>query len=250
MIDHASPHPRRTIVQIGLFALALGTASPVSAQNAPALDFVPATDDDIVVNNADIIVNTNGRERIRLDGSDGSVGLRPTGTPNENAETTSVHLGSNGSQTLGGAGTDGLLVLRNGANRPRISMHADTGDVVVGLDGSRGRVTVRNAAGNRTIRLDGESGRLGAREVETSGQIKSEHSSSGEARGVDTASLYLESRNPAIGLLDTTSDNIQGWYIQSGSEGQLVFKAGTTGGLEATMFTMSPDGAICLGATC
>ncbi len=248
MISHTVP--RHTLGCFSLFLLALSVVFPAASQDGAPAILVPPTEDDIVVNNADIVVNTNGRERIRLNGSDGSVGLRPPGVPNRTAETTSVHLGSNGSQTLGGAGTDGLLVLRNGANKPRISMHANTGDVVVGLDGSRGRVTVRNAAGNRTIRLDGERGRLGAREIEASGQIKSEHSSSGETRGVDTASLYVESEVPAIALLNTTNNNILGWYIQSGSAGQLVFRAGTTGGLGATMFTISPEGAICLGATC
>lgn len=257
---------------IGLAVLQIAASGVASAQPPP---IVVSPDNDFVLDNRDLVIRDSAsRVRVRLDaqsgdirvfdtngntvaiiqqagrnislGGNGRAGdlvLLPRAATTQDVNNASVHLdGADGTQRLGGAGTDGRLVLRDGAGRQRILLSGKTADLTLGQEGRDGDVFVRDANGDPTVTLDGAQGLVQAN------QIVSSHAASGGSEGIDTASIYLESRNPAIGLRDTTGGNTQGWFVQAGSSGGLNFNAGDPNGLGNRVFVLEPDGAVCIGA--
>ena len=91
------------------------------------------------------------------------------------------------------------------------------------------------------VTVNGNSGQFAGR------QIVSAHSTAAGTRGIDTASIYVQSRNPAVGLLDNTDGNTDGWVMQASSGGALSFSAGDTDGLSGQVFVLQPDGDVCIG---
>lgn len=265
----------RNGIQIGL-TLLFSTMAFLAGTAAAQPPGFGANTNDFVLKNRDLVIRDSAnRVRIRLDaqsgdirvldvdgntvaliqqqgrnlllggnGRGGDLVLLPRAATGQDLASASVHIdGSNGTQSLGGGGEDGQLVLRNKNGKQRIFLDGETADLILGQEGADGDLFVRNASGQAKVTLDGTTGRVRA------GQIVSEHSTSGSTGGIDTASLYLESANPAIGFRDSTGGNTQGWLIQSGSGGGLHFSAGDLGGLGKKVFVLQPDGGVCIG-TC
>jgi hypothetical protein len=142
------------------------------------------------------------------------------------------------------------MVLRDATGAQRVFLDSTDAQLIIGNgiergasgSGHRGRVEVRNAAGDATAIVDGATGRVRAN------QIVSRASGTGSRTGVDGASVFVRSDNPAIGLLDDSGGNSNGWYVQSSSTGKLLFQAGTTTGIGNTVMVLDQDGEICFGA--
>lgn len=176
-------------------------------------------------------------------GKDGDLVLLPRGKTGQNLSNASVHInGDDGTQILGGAGTDGQLVLRNKQGKQRILINAKKAQIILGQEGVDGDIFVRDAKGKPMVTLDGSKGKVQAN------QIISKHSSSGGSGGIDTASIFVQSKNPAIGLHDNTGGNKKGWMIQAGSTGGLSFHKGDQNGVSSRALVLKPDGGVCIGA--
>lgn len=262
------------ILRIGLlclFIIGMLTADRASAQPpTPQLPMIPVGND-FVLNNRDLVIR-DGTNRVRIradaqtgdiwifdrngeatarieeDGSNmwlvdgGDLVLLGPGVTEQNLTNARVHIdGDEGTQWLGGAGRNGQLVLRDSAGRQRVFVSAQTADLILGQEGTAGDVFVRNSAGEPMVTLRGANGQVAA------GQMVSDHSASSSG-GIDTASVYLESDNPAIGLRDNTGGNTQGWMIEANNAGSLSFSAGTTNGLNEQVFVLQPDGSVCIGS--
>jgi hypothetical protein len=263
--------------------MALPVAGGGPGAGAPGTVVTPSAD--LVLNNRDLVIrDAANRERTRLDaqsgdwrgrdqsgktivliehqgrnlflggnGRGGDLVLLPGGAATQDLSKASVHLdGDNGTQTIGGGGAHGRLVVKNGSGKQRIFLSGETADLILGQEGGDGDIIVRNASGVPKIKLDGASGGVQASTIQAGqingSQILSNHSSSGPSQGIDSASVYIESNDPAIGLRDTTNGNTNGWYVQSSSDGRLLFSTGTTSGLNKVVFVLNPNGALCLGA--
>ena len=173
----------------------------------------------------------------------GDLVLLPRAGTDQTLDNASIHFdGTDATQRIGGGGVDGRIVLRDGQAGQRIFLNGANADALLGGAGADGDVVVRDNAGQPTLRLDGQSGRL------QSNQIVSHHSGTGPSDGVDSASVFVRSANPSIGLLDETGGNRRGWYVQAGQQGNLVFSTGDTNGLTENVMVLEPDGAVCLGA--
>jgi hypothetical protein len=173
---------------------------------------------------------------------DGDIVLFSETATDQQTSNASIHLdGGEGLIRLGGGGETGQMVLRNPAGDQHILLDGGDALAVVGNTGQRGRLELRNAQGNATVDIDGAEGRLRAE------QIISRANGRGGAEGIDSASVLIESRNPALAFRDTTGGNQTGWYVQTGSTGRLLFQAGTTSGLGETVLVLEPDGSVCLG---
>jgi len=263
--------PRMALVTVLALVAVLGE-SRAQPGGSPVGDFDDVSQNDFVLDHRDLVIRDGaGRVRLRLDsesgdirvldnegetvalieqrgrnlwlGGNGRAGdfvLIPRGRTGQSLGNASVHIdGTNATQALGGAGTRGRLVLRDGEGRQRILLNGGTGDLVLGQEGRDGDVFVRNEAGEETATIDGADGTIRA------GRIIAER---GGAGGIDSASLYLESRDPSIGLRDTTGGNERGWHVQSASNGALIFAPGTTTGLDGRAFVLRPNGGVCIGA--
>jgi len=262
--------------KVAMLALSLA-AVPVFAQPAGPGGIQGPSNDDFVITNGDLVVrdnrpavrtrldsatgdwfgfDPNGRRVILMDqsganvflggngtGSDGDIVLFSDGVSDQATGNASIHLDAGaGVIRLGGGTERGQMVLRNAAGDQHILLDGGDASAFIGNTGHRGRLEVRDANGTATAAIDGAAGRIRAN------QVISRHSGQGGAEGIDSASVYVESRNPAIALLDTTSGNTQGWYVQAGSTGRLVFSAGDTGGLANRVLVLEPDGGVCLGS--
>ncbi len=264
------------ICLISLYVIVTMGVGKSFAEHAPGhIGGIQAPNDDFVLQNRDLVIkDSTSKVRIRLDaqsgdirvldpdgktvalieqagrnmwlgsgGAGGDIVLLPKGKTGQTLDNASVHIdGDGGNLILGGAETDGQLVLRTKAGKQVISLDGKTADLILGQEGQDGDVLVRNATGNPTITLDGASGQVDA------GQIISNHSASGSSGGIDTAAVYVESKNPAVSLLDTSGGNSRGWMIQAGSTGSLVFNPGNLTGLNDRVFVLQPDGGVCIGA--
>lgn len=261
-------------MQNSFATLALALAVSVSAGATASQPITVANDE--VITNGDLVIRDNQPEvRTRLDSAsgdwfgfdeegrrvihmdqgganlflggngsndDGDVVLFSETANDQNTNNSSIHLdGGQGAIRLGGGGETGQMVLRNPTGDQRIFFDGGEGLAVIGNTGQHGRFEVRNGAGTATAEIDGAAGRLRAN------QIVSRQAGQGGSEGIDSASFYLDSRNPAIGLRDRTGGNSEGWYVQSSSNGRLVFNAGDTNGLGNRVFVLSQDGSVCLG---
>ncbi len=173
----------------------------------------------------------------------GDLVLLPRNATRQTLEQASVHLnGANGTQRLGGASTNGQLVLVDKNDRQLISLEAEKARLILGQDGEAGDVLVRDGSGKPRISLNGKTGQVLA------GQISSKHAGSATS-GIKSASVFLSSKNPSIGILDISNGNNAGWYIQAGSTGGLSFHHGTNDLVEnQSRFKLSADGSVCIGA--
>jgi hypothetical protein len=275
------------------------TADRVSAQPPTPTPEPPIGDpsaNDFVLNNRDLVIRDGAnRVRIRADAQTGDIWifgangeaaarieengsnmwlvdggdlvLLGPGVTDQDLTNARVHIdGDTGTQSLGGAGRNGQLVLRDSAGRQRVLVSAQMADLILGQEGAAGDVFVRNSEGEPMVTLRGASGQVTAGDVfvrnsegenmvtlsgasgrVAAGQMVSAHSASG-SEGIDTASVYLESGNPAIGLRDNTGGNSQGWMIEANNAGSLSFSAGTTNGLNEQVFVLQPDGGVCIGS--
>lgn len=121
-----------------------------------------------------VLIQRKGRN-ISLGGNGraGDLVLLPRTATNQDLSGASVHLdGSNGTQTLGGGGTVGKLVLRDGQGRQRIAVNGGTATITLGQDGRDGDIEVRNANGQSTVTVDGANGRVRADEFVSDGNVR------------------------------------------------------------------------------
>lgn len=276
----------KTLIAASVAALiAASGANPAAAQ--PADLPIADNAQDLVLENRDLVIeDDDGDVRVRIDATTGSyfgntegerrafhldqpganMFLGGSGSPQSNDDgdlllfsdtataqevgQASIHLdGGRGVILLGGAGETGQMAISAANGAQRVFLDAGNAELILGNGaqgqpgpGLRGRLSLRNADGDTTAAIDGAAGRIRAN------QIISRASGAGGANGIDSASIFVESRNPALALLDTTGGNTTGWYVQAGSSGRLIFHPGTTGGLDGRVLVLSPDGGVCLGA--
>ena len=184
------------ILSTAFLSLVLLHPSPALAQPVFAID-----DNDFVLNDRDLVIRDSAnRVLFRFDkdlgdirildsqgetvvliqrrgrnlflggqGRAGDVVLLPRDATSQDLTNASVHIdGSDGTQRLGGGGTDGQLVLRDRQGRQRILLNGQTATLTLGQEGSDGNIFVRNAAGEPMVTLDGDSGRVRAKIVSSS----------------------------------------------------------------------------------
>jgi len=173
---------------------------------------ITAPSNDFVLDNRDLVIRDSAdRVRIRLDAQSGDIRVFDT---DGNTVTLIEEEGRN--MWLGGNGRAGDLILM-----PRDATGQNLEDASVHINGADGQIVA--------------------------GQMASTHEFSA-ADGIDTASVYVESSNPAIGLLDNTGGNEDGWVIQAGRAGNLVFNSGGPNEVGGRIFELQPDGTVCIGA--
>ncbi|MEM7721191.1 MAG: hypothetical protein AAF376_02350 [Pseudomonadota bacterium] len=274
--------------RIAANALALIAAIGADPAIAQPIDLpIAGNSQDLVLEHQDLVIEDfSGDVRVRIDATTGSyfgntdgerrafhldqpganMFLGGSGSPQTNDDgdillfsdtataqevgQASIHLdGGRGVIFLGGAGETGQMALRADDGAQRVFLDAGNAELILGNGdqgqpgpGHRGRLSLRNADGDTTAAIDGAAGRIRAN------QIISRANGQGGADGIDSASIFVESRNPALALLDTSGGNSSGWYVQSSSTGRLIFHPGTTAGLDGRVLVLSPDGGVCLGA--
>jgi len=121
-------------------------------------------------------------------------------------------------------------------------------DLVVKDRGGKVRLRFDIQSGGDFIQF-GEDGTSQTLRLNSGGQIISRHRTSVGKDGLDSASNYVESRDPAIALRDTTNGNQKGWLLQTSSTGALSFRSGDLAKPDKKAFVLNADGSVCIG-TC
>jgi len=192
---------------------------------------------------ANLVLGGSGGGR---EDDDGDLVIFSNRASEHDVNDAAIHLdGGAGAVRVGGGGEPGLLVLRTRTGRQRILLDARSAALVLGnggQGGAAGHLEMRAANGATTIDLEADSGEITAERLSLSG------SGAGGREGIDSATLFLSSNNPSLALLDDTAGNRNGWYIQSGTAGQLVFQTGTPDGIGQRVMVLDTDGSVCLGA--
>lgn len=248
-------------------------AGPAPAQPT---DGIASPNNDLVIRNGDLVIrdhanrvrtrldsasgdwrsiDAGGRTRVRVDqgganifaggndsDQDGDIVLFSEGSPDQETRNASIHLDGGGAFIrLGGGGEHGKMVLRNDDAEQNILLDGENAHAVVGNAGHAGTLFMRNRGGDNTAVIEGATGQVRA------GQVVSRHGSAGGSQGIDSASVYVASRDPALALHDTTGGNERGWYVQASSAGSLIFSTGTTQGLGGRVMVLGQDGSVCFG---
>lgn len=226
-----------------LSLLLLGFQTPAFAQVLIDSDFFrdPSSSSEFLLEDQDLVIeDAEGRIRIRLDAQGSEIFMFDS-----DGTTQTLRIDSQGNIFAGGGNQnngDGDLVLvpngkpLNSANAS-IQLNGNAASALFGGNGKDGQLQLERADGRPTVFIDGKSGQIISRANAVLG-----------SNGIDAASIYIESINPGLAVLDTTGGNKLGFAMRTDRNGTLSFLSGDLNGITGRLLVLAQDGSVCLGA--